>query len=323
MNKPLLFVLVGAVAALIALALTFLPEPDPDPAMPPSPPPVAGPSVGTQVRPAEEAVEPNTVVPPGFDVVRISPAGDAVIAGRATPNAEVTILDGDKEIGRLTADERGEWVFVPTEPLSAGNRELSLRATNPNGKEMTSEDVVVLSVPERTAPDSRTLAVQVPRDGGASTVLQGTGAGSVTIDAVDYDDTGKVALSGRAEPNRKVHVYADNTFLGRAIADENGRWKLLPDRKMDQGSHTLRADALDENNKVTARMEAEFVPGEPLKVAADTIVVVRGGTSLWRLARRLYGSGFAYTAIYQANKDTIRDPDLIYPGQVFTLPRRD
>ena len=48
---------------------------------------------------------------------------------------------------------------------------------------------------------------------------------------------------------------------------------------------------------------------------------VQPGNSLWRLARRSYGEGLRYTDIYEANKDQIRNPDLIYPGQVFVLPK--
>ena len=49
-------------------------------------------------------------------------------------------------------------------------------------------------------------------------------------------------------------------------------------------------------------------------------VIIKPGNSLWRIAARVYGSGFRYTEIYKANLDQIRDPDLIYPGQVFKLP---
>jgi nucleoid-associated protein YgaU len=38
------------------------------------------------------------------------------------------------------------------------------------------------------------------------------------------------------------------------------------------------------------------------------------------LARRTYGEGIRYTTIFEANKNQIKDPDLIYPGQVFALP---
>jgi len=52
----------------------------------------------------------------------------------------------------------------------------------------------------------------------------------------------------------------------------------------------------------------------------DGKVIVQPGNSLWRIARRAYGSGAQYTIIYQANDSQIRDPDLIYPGQIFDVP---
>ena len=48
--------------------------------------------------------------------------------------------------------------------------------------------------------------------------------------------------------------------------------------------------------------------------------IIRSGDNLWTIARRVYGSGYRYTQIYGANREQIRDPDLIYPGQVFDLP---
>jgi len=49
-------------------------------------------------------------------------------------------------------------------------------------------------------------------------------------------------------------------------------------------------------------------------------VIIQPGNNLWSIARAIYGKGIRYTTIYEANKDQIRDPDLIYPGQVFTTP---
>ena len=52
----------------------------------------------------------------------------------------------------------------------------------------------------------------------------------------------------------------------------------------------------------------------------ETAIVVRGD-SLWRISSKTYGSGFRYTEIHRANREQIRDPDLIYPGQIFVLPK--
>lgn len=50
--------------------------------------------------------------------------------------------------------------------------------------------------------------------------------------------------------------------------------------------------------------------------------VVSRGDSLWMISRRTYGDGAAYALIYNANRDKISDPDRIYPGQTFLLPRK-
>lgn len=59
--------------------------------------------------------------------------------------------------------------------------------------------------------------------------------------------------------------------------------------------------------------------GQPAPVKAG-IVTVQPGFSLWRIARENYGDGVLYVKVFEANKDQIRDPDLIYPGQIFTVP---
>ena len=62
---------------------------------------------------AERAAQPPAPIPPSFDVVKVGPTGTAVIAGRAEPGAKVIVRDGDKAIGEVTADRRGEWVLIP------------------------------------------------------------------------------------------------------------------------------------------------------------------------------------------------------------------
>lgn len=60
-------------------------------------------------------------------------------------------------------------------------------------------------------------------------------------------------------------------------------------------------------------------PRTVLVPEVNTAIVTRGD-SLWRISRRVYGGGVRYTVIYGANQEQIRNPNLIYPGQVFVLP---
>jgi len=277
---------------------------------------------------------PDAAIPPSFDIVRISPEGDAVIAGRAEPGAEVQVLEGDTVIAEATADARGEWAVVPEEPIAPGSRELSLTEHTVYGETIQSESVVVLAVPERQSNDDDdggedALAVLIIKDElGASKILQApeTGVGlagdqGLTLDSIEYDDGGRFALGGRVGPGRPVMVYLHNTFIGSARGGNDGLWHMAPDGVVDPGLYSLRVDLVDEDGVVLARIETPFARADfTLPTGRDSVVVVQPGNSLWRIARRSYGDGVQYVTIFEANRDQIGDPDLIYPGQIFLLP---
>ncbi|WP_455186103.1 LysM peptidoglycan-binding domain-containing protein [Azospirillum palustre] len=298
--------------------------------------------------PATPAATPEPAKPaaPSFDVVRVAPDGATVMAGRAAPGSEVTVTDAGTRVATARADERGEWVMLPDKPLSPGTRELNLTETRPGADApLPADKVVVVMVPEPAAkpgPESALpaapVAVAVPRDGlagtapamGGSSILQAppvpdNGApappGGVSVETMDYDPAGRVALGGRAAPNSAVQLYLDNILVGSAHSDPKGNWRLTPEKLIDPGLYTLRADQVTLSGKVVARAELP-VQVSAMPVASDgRNVVVQPGNSLWRLARRTYGDGMLYTTIYTANREQIRDPDMIYPGQIFTLPQ--
>ena len=277
------------------------------------------PQLATAALPLPTVPATPAISPPSFDVVRVDSKGSTVIAGRAEPGAVVVIVDGDKEIGRVSADERGEWVFVPTIKLTPGAHEVRLRATIPGSNTMETQEPVILVVPDH--PDGTALAIR-ERDGGDTVVLQGPqalpGAGPVSIDTVHYGN-GRLAASGKADKQATLQLYLDEHVLGRIVAAKDGRWHLPPGAQpLAAGDHTLRADQITGDGTVTARAEVSFDSGHGHDTTA---VTVQPGNSLWRIAHRRYGQGSAYTVIYQANKAQIRNPDLIYPGQVFSLPR--
>lgn len=311
--------------------------------------------------------EQGTGAPPSFDVVRVNPSGDAVIAGRAEPDAEVTILDQGKVIGSVKADGRGEWVFLPDSALDPGEHSFTLESKPEDAAEgeaakQESETSVVVLVPQvakdiagRTSEQpAGALAIEVPKSGtGPTRVLNvpnqpaeaSAGAPKVPeISAIDYDPEGRAVLSGRAPGGARLFVYLDNDPIGEAIADENGLWTFTPSTPVKPGLHVIRVDQVDETGKVLARAQTPFeqaaVPlaaqagagtqqtasatgttaDNSAAAAAEGRIVVQPGNSLWKIARESYGQGVRYTVIYEANKEQISNPDLIYPGQVFAVP---
>jgi nucleoid-associated protein YgaU len=67
-------------------------------------------------------------------------------------------------------------------------------------------------------------------------------------------------------------------------------------------------------------LTARRVGGPDARRFASGTAIIRRGDNLWSIARRVYGTGLKYTTIYRANRDQIRNPARIYPGQVFELP---
>ena len=310
---------------------------------------VAPPPVPAKAPPQDSAAAPVAAPDaaagrPSFDIVRIGPQGDAVVAGRAAPGADVRVLDNGQEIARTQADPSGQWVVLPDKPLPAGGQQLTLAEREPGKPEIEGDAPVLLVVPApqpatRAAPaggapaepqaPATPLAVLTP-DNAAPKLLQapvpaplasGKIAGKVGLDVVDYDDRGAIRFAGTGAPGSRVRLYIDDVAVGDAIVDPQGRWGLVPTVAVAKGDHRLRVDDLGIGGQVTARVELPFQRAllSPEEVLEGR-VVVQPRQNLWRIARRAYGAGVRYTVIYEANREQIRDPNLIYPGQVFAIP---
>ncbi len=275
----------------------------------------------------EPAVDDVDVAPtpalPSFDIVRVDRTGYAVIAGRAKPNSSVTIFANGDELAVTKAERDGAWAIATDTPLDAGPVELSLSMTTEDGVTIRSEETILIYVPDREG-DLPLILRTTP--GGATEVLQDPrnapeGIGPLSLDVIDYDDSGAVIFSGRAEPSRVVQLFINNQPLGQATSTEQGRWMMAPEAQIAPGVYQLLVIQLDESGRPAYAIELPFERAHPDQVVlSDGKVIVQPGNSLWRIARRAYGSGAQYTVIYEANTDRIRDPDLIYPGQVFEVP---
>lgn len=180
----------------------------------------------------------------------------------------------------------------------------------------------------------------VADDSGVTKLTAAVPVPDVVIDTIGYDRIGNVDIAGRGAAGHFVRLYIDNELQATAPLATDGKWRVKL-TSVAGGVHQMRADQVDAAGKVTSRVETPFQREEPAKVAGAAaaaeppsapaaepsvpatkarIITVQPGFTLWGIARKSYGDGFLYVRVYEANKDQIRDPDLIYPGQVFTVP---
>jgi len=465
------------------------------------------------------AAAPAETVVPIFDLVRVEPTGDAVIAGRSEPDAKVEILSGKDIVADGKANDTGSWAIVLADPLKPGAHDLSVRVTGKDGKVASSEQSVAVSVPEggngdvlvvlnqpgspstvlqvpgleeaqakladagvdpaeatssqqvaaaeapvaaptpavepptsasatatatagnettpattaepaapiaaeptatpaatpatveipappadmlvaaatpalapaaeakpsepataQAAPQAAETPAAAPADAGAAPADAApaaapqaepaaapqaepavapkvepaatpqaepvaTPAPTVTIDAVELENGKSFYAAGSAASGAVIRLYVDDKAVGDTKADK-GRWLYQGKVELAPGKHLVRIDQIGADGAVIARAEVPFQIAEDglsaptlasgvgsaqagagsageAKPAEPETLIIRRGDNLWMIAKRLYGRGIRYSTIYQANTDQIRNPDLIYPGQVFVIPEGD
>jgi nucleoid-associated protein YgaU len=303
---------------------------------------------------------------PEFDIVRIEPNGEAVIAGRAPPGTTVELLRNGEPHDRVVAGQSGEFAMIPR-PLPPGTYDLTLRSRQADGKQATSKQSVAVVLEPKSdqamvalmAPDKPTVVLSRPS-------APASVAETTVVEAVDVEPNGRVHVSGRARPGAVVRLYLNDSFVASATAGDDGRLSVTINEGVPPGKYRARLDELaSSSGKVRARAEVSFdVPNtittagiagqpatstspaapaaqQPRLAAAGSVVLpdnatpsavvvpkiatitVSRGDSLWRLSRQALGGGERYALIFKANREQIRNPNLIYPGQIFVLPAKE
>lgn len=277
-----------------------------------------------QVLPPGEAPLPDQIAP-SFDLVRVAPDGSAVIAGRAAPGANVQVFSGTIPVAEATASARGEFVIFLNAP-SETTLDLQIPAA-PEGATLvvSQEDIIILPA----APDAADATpIVVRRTPDAVQIVQPSGPAipsNVSLDLVSYAESGAVQLAGRGQPGNVARIYTDGQLAGEAPIAQGGNWALeISD--IAEGRYVLRVDEISVSGEVLSRTESPFQRQFPEANLPDSFsqgakIIVQPGNTLWLMATEAYGDGDAYSQIFSANQDAIRDPDLIYPGQIFSIPR--
>ncbi len=145
---------------------------------------------------------------------------------------------------------------------------------------------------------------------------------SVQLDRISYAEGGDLDLIGRANPGNKVRIYVNAELAGEADVVPAGQWWDEIDAATAKSAELLRFDEVDPTGNVVSRIETPFRYASdtgPKKLKERNVTIVKGD-HLWRIAEQHYGDGIRYSVIFSANADLIRDPNLIYPGQVFSVP---
>ena len=267
------------------------------------------------------------------DVFRVDEFGNIISAGKVSKEAKIEILaDNKKIIGADKTEADGSFVIFGKVQSTGLVQTVKIRGIiEDEGKEkiVDSADLFfVLPQVEKNNEKEENKIEKKPlivRDDGNDlkilAPIQVSSVDSITLDTISYTQDSSTELAGRARLDNTIRIYLNNKLEGEVKVNESGAWKTtLSD--IQAGVYTLRLDELNDNGTVEGRLELPFKKEDEALIQAmgEGSITVQPGNSLWRIARKYYGKGIQYVEIFERNSHLIKDPDLIYPGQVFSLP---
>jgi hypothetical protein len=269
----------------------------------------------------------------GKDATSNQDTATSVSSEKAIDNTDEVVLSTTEETESIISENKISEVVKDKEVVKG--KEVSSPSSNGTTirqeKTITSKKIVpdsgsadtttgqeeLTKIPTIVIIDNKKIdVVQVPKVSSEKS----TESDSLGIEVIAYDDEGEVTISGKGGVGDFVRIYIDDKPVKSTSVGLDGSW-VTPLTGLKQGLYTLRADEISSDGTVVGRVETPF-QRESISLAAKgaSAITVQPGYTLWAIARERYGSGFQYVRVYQANLDLIKDPDLIYPGQVFNLP---
>lgn len=247
------------------------------------------------------ARSPEITAEPLFDIIRIGQARNAVLAGRAAAKSHVIVHDGMVELGDIQADESGEWVLVPEQPLPTGPHVLTIQATAPDEDHPIISAPVIVAIPDDG--DDPTLALALSPSGDARFIVGAENAPTaLSIDLTDISRNGALLVGGRAPKGITVQISLDGHHLARTVANEQGAWSVVA--KAGKAG-ALKAESLDRDDKVTQQVHIAL-PWPSASAPAD--MVVEAGPRQWTIERPEGTAGSGLTTIHLAEGKTGQRP---------------
>jgi hypothetical protein len=253
--------------------------------------------------PAKPALPPSKTV--NLDTVDYDQTGNIVFGGRGPAGNKVQLYVDNNAYGLADINDKGTWSFAGVSPLTVGAH--ALRADEIGGDGAVKSRIEMPFY--REEPAKVATALPTPATPEAPKPVEVATAQEIPAPAT----TTEVAEAAAPEaPAAAAETPAAGAPEAPAAAE-------TPAAAAPAEAVPAVEPAADEPVVVAAQVPAAADPAvEP--AAAPTQVIIQPGNNLWKLSRQIYGKGMMYTVIYEANKDQIRKPDLIYPGQIFLTP---
>ncbi|GAB5428390.1 MAG: hypothetical protein Devi2KO_18490 [Devosia indica] len=302
----------------------------------------------------EPAPVQSATVPPTIDAIELE--NDRTFFAGAGPDGGIIRLYVDDSFVADTTVEGGRWLVEAGPVLDSPSQRVRVDLLQPGSADVIARAEVdfVVDVPGAEVPiDVAEAPASAPTVGEPAPAPEATAPASTPPPA---EAPAEPRTATPEEPVVEAEVAAAEEATPQpadAVDTSAAEPEQTPDVPDQQVAVSEQAEPVSTEpvtpspaTEVPAAEQPQQAPAEPVETPAEVVsdepavptmvavslgdpeaqrfasgkAIIRRGDNLWTIARRVYGEGLKYTTIYQANTGQIRDPDRIYPGQVFDLP---
>ena len=286
-------------------------------------------------------IVPDAPLAPGSGALTIEAKAKGASAATASEQSVAVIVPAEKELEPLVA------VISPNAPTKVLQKPVLKAEPVPAATVVAAAPAV--AEPAAKQPAAKIAAAAAPKPVSIDAVDYGAAGNIVFSGQGEPGHTARVYVDDSHTGDAAIGSAGRWTFAGTAKV-ATGVHSLRVDSLDSRGKVLNRVEVpffREEQSKVAAAVPADLsadqtaaksepmvetntaaaTPPEPAEQPAlspdkfkNGRVVIQPGNNLWRISRVLYGSGTKYTLLFQANKDQIRNPNRIYPGQIFMTP---
>jgi len=233
-----------------------------------------------------------------IDTISYSSNGDVILGGRGQAGNFVRIYLDNQFLATSKIAADGYWALelsdiepgiytLRVDELNAAGDVVS-RAETPFKREAAEELAELMAAGTETEEPS----AEGPSESAAETQV------------VDAEALASVEPEAADDPQPEEVVTQEEVNVQAEVAELNPQGE----QSSDGGSLAVEGQPADTASVLRT-------PSKKFRVRT-----VQPGSTLWAIAKESYGAGIEYFKVFEANKERIRDPDLIYPGQVFEIP---
>ena len=278
----------------------------------------AGPDVAPGKKGRKAVRPPRTLV---LSTVDYDEDGQIFFTGRAEAGAALRLYVDNRHLADVRAGDAGTWEWRGTASIPPGRHALRIDRLTASGRVVERIELPFVREDVRRVAEARAAAGnpalkrKLERRAKAESARQRPATGERQMEAREPAQKAAQRTAAVRQAERQARNGRNGKVQGGLAATVA---QVAPRASVAEPAARLSAGR--EQPAAMNGAAAGAARGQKAAGPKNGLIIVQPGNNLWNISRVIYGRGVRYTTIYDANRDQIRDPDLIYPGQVFRAP---